>query len=87
MKNEKGKIRVLWFSPVPSMFDEKKRGTWVAALEDAVSTFRTDIELGIAFEYENKAIKTKNAFFDQINSEASFHHDSPFHFINVHIVW
>lgn len=50
-------MRVLWFSPVPSLFDERKRGTWVAALEAAVKTYSKNIELGIAFEYEKKAFK------------------------------
>ena len=50
-------MRVLWFSPVPSLYDEKKAGTWVAALETAVKTYNKNIELGIAFEHEDKKFK------------------------------
>jgi glycosyltransferase involved in cell wall biosynthesis len=43
-------MRVLWFSPTPSMYDEGKVGGWVASLELAIRMYQPDIELAIAFD-------------------------------------
>ena len=63
-------MRVLWFSPVPSLYDEKNAGTWVAALETAVKTYNKNIELGIAFEHEDKKFKEekKGVAYYPVNS-------------------
>ncbi len=47
-------MKVLWFSLTPSLYDEENRGSWVAALETIIRERCTDIELGIAFEYNDK---------------------------------
>lgn len=52
-------MRVLWLSPTPSLYDEKKYGGWIASLEDAIRQYGQDIELGIAFQYsKNNEKKT-----------------------------
>ena len=43
-------MRVLWFSPTPSMYDEGKVGGWVASLELAIRMYQPDIKLAIAFD-------------------------------------
>lgn len=54
-------MRVLWFSVTPSLYDEKKYGGWIASLERIVRQHRKEIELGIAFEYDESEFKvTKN---------------------------
>jgi glycosyltransferase involved in cell wall biosynthesis len=50
-------MRVLWFSPTPSLFDEKKYGGWVASLELIFRKYLKEYELGIAFEYNNADFK------------------------------
>lgn len=50
-------MRVLWFSPTPSLFDEKKYGGWVASLELIFRKYLKEYELGITFEYNNADFK------------------------------
>lgn len=54
-------MRVLWFSVTPSLYDEKKYGGWIASLERIVRQYGKEIELGIAFEYNESEVKvTRN---------------------------
>lgn len=53
-------MRVLWFSPVPSCYEQSLAGGWVASLEEAVKNYCKDIELGIVFEYSHTGKDTKN---------------------------
>lgn len=54
-------MRVLWFSVTPSLYDEKKYGGWIASLERIVRQYGKEIDLGIAFEYNESEFKvTKN---------------------------
>jgi hypothetical protein len=51
-------MRVLWFSATPALYDEKKNGGWIASLEYLIRSYaEQDIELGIAFEYNEKQFK------------------------------
>lgn len=50
-------MRVLWFSVTPSLYDEKTYGGWVASLEKIIRQYGKDIELGIAFEHNDKCFK------------------------------
>lgn len=50
-------MRVLWFSPTPSLYDEKLAGGWVASLERLIKSQCNDIELGIAFEHNDRCFK------------------------------
>lgn len=61
-------MRVLWISPTPSLFDEKKYGGWIGSLERIISN-AADIELGIAFEYKGKSqcVRQNNVFYYPIN--------------------
>lgn len=52
-------MRVLWFSVTPSLYDEKTYGGWVALLERIVRQYADDIELGIAFEHQDKVFKVE----------------------------
>ena len=45
-------MKVLWCSLTPGLYDDKKYGTWVAALQSAIMRYCPDIELGIMFEDE-----------------------------------
>lgn len=53
----KDKLKVLWFSLTPSMYDEKTYGGWVASLERIVRRYGEGIQLGIAFEHSDKCFK------------------------------
>lgn len=53
----KDKLKVLWFSVTPSMYDEKTYGGWVASLERIVRRYGEGIQLGIAFEHSDKCFK------------------------------
>lgn len=50
-------MRVLWFSLTPSLYDEKLYGGWVASLERLIKSQCNDIELGIAFEHNDRCFK------------------------------
>lgn len=50
-------MRVLWFSVTPSLYDEKKYGGWIASLEKIVRQYGNEIELAIAFEYQESKFK------------------------------
>lgn len=50
-------MRVLWFSPTPSLYSEKLSGGWIASLERLIKLYCLDIELGIAFEYNDRCFK------------------------------
>lgn len=50
-------MRVLWFSPVPSLYEEWKNGGWVPSLERIVRKCCPDVELGIAFEHKDRIFK------------------------------
>ena len=51
-------MRVLWFSATPALYDEKKNGGWIASLEYLIRSYaEQNIELGIAFEYNEKQFK------------------------------
>lgn len=50
-------MRVLWFSITPSLYDEKTYGGWVTSLERIIRQYGKDIELGIAFEHNDKCFK------------------------------
>lgn len=52
-------MKVLWLSPTPAMYDEKKYGSWVASLEVSLIKYCKDVSLGIAFEYSNHASTVK----------------------------
>lgn len=52
-------MRVLWFSPTPSMYNETKAGGWVASLEQVLRQYLPDVSLGIAFDYVGGAKVTK----------------------------
>lgn len=52
-------MRVLWFSPTPSLYDEKKYGGWVASLESLVRKYCKEIKLGIAFEHTDPQFKVE----------------------------
>lgn len=52
-------MRVLWFSATPSLFNEKKIGGWIASLERIVLKHKTDIDLAIAFEYNDNSFCVK----------------------------
>ena len=62
-------MKVLWFSATPSLFDEQKFGGWIASLERIVLKHRTDIELAIAFEYNDNrfCIKKNETTYYPIN--------------------
>lgn len=51
------KIRVLWFSVTPSLYDEKSYGGWVASLERIIRRYGSHMELGIAFEHTDTCFK------------------------------
>ncbi|WP_455669295.1 glycosyltransferase family 4 protein [Phocaeicola sp.] len=52
-------MRILWFSPVPSLFDYKKDGPggWVPSLEQYVRQYAPDVELAVAFEHASDRFK------------------------------
>ena len=52
-------MRILWFSPVPSLFDYKKDGPggWVSSLEQYLRQYAPDVELAIAFEHASDGFK------------------------------
>ena len=52
-------MRVLWFSVTPSLYDEKKYGGWIASLERIVKKYGNNIELAIAFEYQEDKLKVE----------------------------
>lgn len=52
-------MRVLWFSVTPSLYDEKKYGGWIASLERIVNKYGNNIELAIAFEYQEDKLKVE----------------------------
>ena len=55
-------MKVLWFSVTPSLYDETKYGGWIASLEKIVANKSDNIELAIAFEYNDDQFKViKNA--------------------------
>lgn len=67
------KMKVLWFSPTPALFDEKTNGGWIGSLQRIVS-LRSDVSLAIAFEYQNyskKEIKD-NVTYYPMNSHSSY---------------
>lgn len=66
---EEDEVRVLWFSVTPSLYDEKKYGGWIASLERIVKKYGNDIELAIAFEYQEDkmAIKKNGVVYYPIN--------------------
>ncbi len=45
-------MKILWFSPTPSLFDKKVNGGWIASLEYELAKI-DGINLAIAFEYDN----------------------------------
>lgn len=53
-------MRVLWFSPTPSMYDEGKAGGWVASLEQAFRAYQPDVDLAIAFDYAGGETVTRD---------------------------
>lgn len=50
-------MRVLWFSPSPSLYSETLSGGWIASLERLIKSQCPDIELGIAFEHNDRCFK------------------------------
>lgn len=52
-------MRVLWLSPVPSLYNEQLAGGWVASLETIFRKYLLDIELGICFESTDDVFKVK----------------------------
>lgn len=52
-------MRVLWLSPVPSLYNEQLAGGWVASLETIFRKYLPDINLGICFESTDDVFKVK----------------------------
>lgn len=53
-------MKVLWFAVTPSMYDEQKRGGWIASLEQIMRNYHPNISLGIAFEHSDNCFKQKS---------------------------
>lgn len=52
-------MKVLWLSPVPSLYNEQLAGGWVASLETIFRKYLPDTELGICFESTDDVFKIK----------------------------
>ena len=67
-------MRVLWLSPTPSLFDEKKIGGWITSLEVAVKKYAPETQFGIVFEYLPNALNRtdKNVTYYPICSLKSY---------------
>lgn len=52
-------MRVLWLSPVPSLYNEQLAGGWVASLETIFRKYLPEVELAICFESSDDKFKVK----------------------------
>lgn len=68
-------MRVLWFSPTPSLYSEKVYGGWVASLERIVRQKADEIVLGVAFEHTDRYFKVERdgvVYYPMCKAETRF---------------
>lgn len=67
-------MKVLWLSVNPAKFEERTSGSWIGALQEIVTQYCPDIELGITFEYGSAPFKTERdeVTYYPIQTERSF---------------